>query len=523
MQTLSKKLKGGLALLIASLMLTPAYATLWFDLGYESGLWNDGNPWVDLQEPYPDRQEASQAYARSGSWSVRHTLKKGDLSGAVNKHRTESSTQNTPKAEQLFYGVNTDSWYGLSILLDPNDYAYDSDGESILQWKEPGGGTPNLTLKTDEGGFKFYLRSTSADNTYLLGNYQLGVWYDFVFHIYHSTSGSGVLEVWMKTEADSNYTKVIDYSGSTKRDTNSQGYFKWGLYKSSWDSKNTDSISRTIYHDNVRVGESFAEVDPSDGNNGGGGGSNNAPNVSLDSPTDGALYTQGDNITLDASASDSDGTISQVDFYDGVNLLGSDSNSPYSYTLNNASPGTYAFSAVATDDGGAQTTSNVANVTVNSSGSGTLLSYEDFESGLGAYTDGGSDCKWYENGTLAFAGDGALNIQDDSNSANAELTNAIDIDSAGYTSLTVEFAYQAVSMDNSNEGFLLEYFDGTNWVIIGSWYETTDFANGQFYQESVTITESNYTFPSNMKIRFVGDGSGNSDDVYIDEVRIIAN
>ena len=35
--------------------------------------------------------------------------------------------------------------------------------------------------------------------------------------------------------------------------------------------------------------------------------------------------------------------------------------------------------------------------------------------------------------------------------------------------------------------------------------------------------ESDYTFPTNMKIRFMCDASGNRDDIYVDEIRITAS
>jgi hypothetical protein len=49
-----------------------------------------------------------------------------------------------------------------------------------------------------------------------------------------------------------------------------------------------------------------------------------------------------------------------------------------------------------------------------------------------------------------------------------------------------------------------------------------DFENNVFYNKKVYIDESSYTFPTDMKIRFVCDASDDRDDVYIDEVRVSA-
>ena len=94
------------------------------------------------------------------------------------------------------------------------------------------------------------------------------------------------------------------------------------------------------------------------------GAGNIPPDVSLTSPQDGAtLATPGD-ITVNATASDNDGTVASVSFYANGVLISTDTTSPYSATWSNAAPGPYALTAVATDDQGATTTSSAVNVTV---------------------------------------------------------------------------------------------------------------------------------------------------------------
>ncbi|MCF6352137.1 MAG: Ig-like domain-containing protein [Cyclobacteriaceae bacterium] len=56
------------------------------------------------------------------------------------------------------------------------------------------------------------------------------------------------------------------------------------------------------------------------------------PTVSITSPADAATFASGDDITIDATAADSDGTVTKVEFYQNGNLLGEDLTSPYSYT-----------------------------------------------------------------------------------------------------------------------------------------------------------------------------------------------
>jgi len=97
-----------------------------------------------------------------------------------------------------------------------------------------------------------------------------------------------------------------------------------------------------------------------------GGTTNQPPTVSLTSPSSGATFTAPASIAIAATASDSDGTVSQVDFYQGSTLLGSDTTSPYSYTWGNVAAGSYSITAVARDNDGATRTSSAASVTVNS-------------------------------------------------------------------------------------------------------------------------------------------------------------
>ncbi|NJM80809.1 MAG: T9SS type A sorting domain-containing protein [Flavobacterium sp.] len=96
-----------------------------------------------------------------------------------------------------------------------------------------------------------------------------------------------------------------------------------------------------------------------------GGSTNTPPTASITSPSNGATFTAGANITINATATDN-GSVTKVDFYRGTTLLGTDTTEPsYQYTISNASAGSYALKVVATDNNGATTTSATVNITVN--------------------------------------------------------------------------------------------------------------------------------------------------------------
>jgi PKD repeat protein len=93
--------------------------------------------------------------------------------------------------------------------------------------------------------------------------------------------------------------------------------------------------------------------------------SNSAPTVSLTSPLDDANFTAPATITLEATATDVDGNLSRVEFYEGTTLLGSDATAPYAFTWNNVAAGTYTLTARAIDAADAAASSAEAVITVD--------------------------------------------------------------------------------------------------------------------------------------------------------------
>ena len=102
----------------------------------------------------------------------------------------------------------------------------------------------------------------------------------------------------------------------------------------------------------------------------GGGTGNSAPSVSITSPSNGATFNNGDNVSISANAADSDGSVSQVEFFVNGSSVGVDTSSPYSINWT-IGVGSYDITAVATDNASASTTSSVVSVTGTSSGPAT--------------------------------------------------------------------------------------------------------------------------------------------------------
>ncbi len=90
---------------------------------------------------------------------------------------------------------------------------------------------------------------------------------------------------------------------------------------------------------------------------------NTLPTVSITSPANNATFILPSTVTIDATAGDADGTVSNVEFLVDNVVVGSDNTSPYSFNWT-AVVGTHQLKARATDNSGGQTTSSVITVIV---------------------------------------------------------------------------------------------------------------------------------------------------------------
>ncbi len=95
--------------------------------------------------------------------------------------------------------------------------------------------------------------------------------------------------------------------------------------------------------------------------------SNVAPTVDLTAPANGASFTAPATIALAATASDTDGSVASVEFFNGSTLLSTDTAAPWEFSWTNVPAGSYSISARATDDEGSGTTSVAVTVHVTDS------------------------------------------------------------------------------------------------------------------------------------------------------------
>jgi len=156
------------------------------------------------------------------------------------------------------------------------------------------------------------------------------------------------------SDADGSVTKVEFFNGVAKlgEDTSAPYTFTWsgvaaGTYTLT--ARATDDVGGT-----TTSAPSTITV----------AAGNALPNVNITSPADGAIFAWKPTISITATASDSDGTVTKVEFRDGTTLIGQDTTAPYSLTWRNVPQGNHALTARATDSAGGVTTSSTISITV---------------------------------------------------------------------------------------------------------------------------------------------------------------
>ena len=128
------------------------------------------------------------------------------------------------------------------------------------------------------------------------------------------------------------------------------------------------------------------------------------PTVSLTAPAVDATFTAPAAVTVSANATDSDGTVTKVDFYAGATLIGTDTTSPYSLSWNNVPQGDYTLTARATDNLNAESISASATIHVTT-GTSQGLPAGWLNQDVGSVTPAGSTT--FSNGVFTVRGSGA--------------------------------------------------------------------------------------------------------------------
>jgi hypothetical protein len=252
---------------------------------------------------------------------------------------------------------------------------------------------------------------------------------------------------------------------------------------------------------------------------GGGGGDTTPPstptNLNAFNPTTSTIQlswnASSDNVGVDGYNVYMDGSLLGTVTSAGANVTGLAENTTYSFYVT-------AYDAAGNVSGASNTDSET---TLSSGGGGCtggVVDTESFESGWGIWNDGGSDCARRADATRSWDGGYSIRIRDNSGTASAMTTDALDL--SEYSSVDVEFYFYPNGMENG-EDFWLRVNNGSGWTTVASWSAGTSFSNGSFYTATVNFPAAQIS--ANTQFRFQCDASVNNDQIFIDLVTITGN
>lgn len=256
-------------------------------------------------------------------------------------------TDNTPVASALTYGTDAELYYWNNLTNIPNPVPY--EGSNVWAVRANAGAWFGMGVQNNyrnlanftNGALRFRYKSTYT------GQFKIGV-----------KTGHG--ESWINFAANTT-------AFGLKRDGT------WSEVIIPLSNFQDPSLGRNVDFNSLKAAFMFAG-DPATGAAdfyfddvyySGGVAANPPPTVSITAPANNAIVINPNNVIINADAADANGTVSQVEFYNGTTLLGTDATSPYSYTWTTPSVGTYILTAKATDNEGSATTSEPITVYVS--------------------------------------------------------------------------------------------------------------------------------------------------------------
>ncbi len=241
---------------------------------------------------------------------------------------------------------------------------------------------------------------------------------------------------------------------------------------------------------------------------------NTPPTVALTAPLANASFAIGSTITLSATASDLNGTVSKVEFFNGTTLLNSSTGLLYTYAWTNVAEGTYTITAVATDNVGDITTSSPVTIIVGNPKK-QLITNGEFDNGTTAW-----DIQNNNNAT------GTISVVTNGNLSGTNSLRICPSTNPGTIDWHVQVRQNApiVSNKNYNISFVAKA-DVARQISVGIQQEGTPYTF--YFIQTINLTTTSQTFNLNFnatvtdatsKLKFLV--GANTNCVNIDKVSV---
>lgn len=229
-------------------------------------------------------------------------------------------------------------------------WAFAGGGATIDYLTTGGNGGGGFADMNSAAGWGVIVARVSPTEGLALPSLGLAAGGNYTFSLDMKSLGAGGVLAGIKLEGWNAGAKVSD-SGDLKFNITTN----WATYTTNWTipASATSIMFVPLSVDGGRVGfDNVGVIVP-----------NTPLAVAISSPVNGATVTS--NFTISATATVSPGTVTNVAFYDGVNLLANDVTSPFNFAVNGASPGAHTLKAIARDSFGNSATSSVVSITVS--------------------------------------------------------------------------------------------------------------------------------------------------------------
>lgn len=224
------------------------------------------------QGPNDAAVAASTDHARNGSQAVKFNFNYADWS-TLSTFDKRAEVLEPQGAFNRNLVLGQEYWFGFSQYI-PTTWQDDLSTNSELIWQfhgsdtGPAEGPPPLAMYVSGGTSRISVRgatTTVYDQSVDPGEKKLaffnfdndkGKWVDYVINVVFNYSG-GKLKVWRNGQLVVNYVGPTIYRSTGQLDE-SGPYFKIGVYKWAWGTTATQVTNRTLYADDISMGDSTA-------------------------------------------------------------------------------------------------------------------------------------------------------------------------------------------------------------------------------------------------------------------------
>ncbi|NME66802.1 CBM96 family carbohydrate-binding protein [Flammeovirga aprica] len=296
------------------------------------------------------------SWAREGNYVLKFHADGSNYPNHDYAYRAELSNSNP----NIGFSPNEERYYSLSFFPPKTMWDEETKYSTIItQWKQYGGGQPNMQVKlSNMGDYKLTVKSnrhweSEQSEGDLIGYAKPDEWNDLKYYVKHSQGNNGVFKIWLNGEL------VFTYNGPNLY-KNENGYTKFGMYTEIRDE-------RIIYFDAVNITDKISvpvDVWAKD--------QAHLPKITLTSPLNSENFPTKALVCLNATAADpagnkigSEGKIKFVEFFANDISIGIDKDAPYNLHWT-PEDGAYDIKAITVDEDNHYTTSSIHSIQVGS-------------------------------------------------------------------------------------------------------------------------------------------------------------